>query len=80
MGLSKCRLCGGKVEKHNVNVENWWGDTLTIVEDVPAWVCADCGEQYFDADTSIELDKMRSKAPSKPKRILQVPVYQYKAK
>ena len=43
--LSKCRLFGGKEEKDTVNVENSWGDTFAIVENVPAWVCSDCGEQ-----------------------------------
>jgi YgiT-type zinc finger domain-containing protein len=75
--LNKCELCNGKVVKKLVTAENWWGDNLTLVENVPAWVCENCGEQYFDAKTSIILDRLRDLNPSKAKRILNVPVFEF---
>ena len=75
--LTKCQACGGKVVKRRVSVENWWGDNLTIVEDVPVFLCESCGERYFDAETSLLLDQLRKKACYKPKRIMEVPVYDF---
>ena len=81
MTLSKCHVCGGKIKQKIVSTENWWGDVFTIVEGVPALVCEDCGEQYFDADTSLMLDKMRqNNGEISPKRVINVPVYEYPGK
>ncbi len=81
MPLSKCHVCGGKINQKIVSTENWWGDVFTIVEGVPAFVCDNCGEQYFDAETSLMLDKMRQKKVEiHPKRVINVPVYEYPLK
>lgn len=74
--ITKCFQCGNAMVKKLVTAENWWGDTFTLVEDVPAWVCEHCGEQYFDAEVVLELDKMKENPPQ-AKKILQVPVYVY---
>lgn len=74
--VTKCFQCGNPTVKKFVVAENWWGDTFTLVENVPAWVCEHCGEQYFDAEVVKELDKMKEK-PLKAKRVIQVPVYVY---
>jgi YgiT-type zinc finger domain-containing protein len=76
--ITKCHICGSKVIEKKVSIENWWGDTFIIVEGVPALLCENCGEQYFDAETSLMLDKMRKKSNTiNPKRIMEVPVYEY---
>jgi len=74
--VTKCLQCGFSTVKKFVTVENWWGDTFTLVENVPAWVCENCGEQYFDAKVIKELEKMKDKPP-KVKRIIKVPVFNY---
>lgn len=76
MMVTKCYLCGGKTERRNVTAENWWGDELALVENVPAWVCGDCDEPYFDAATSKQLDQMRQKPPAE-QRTMKVPVYTF---
>lgn len=81
MPLSKCHICGGRINQKIVSVENWWGEVFTIIEGVPALVCENCGEQYFDAETSLMLDKMRRKQIEiNPKRVIRVPVYEYPPK
>ncbi|MDN5345365.1 MAG: hypothetical protein PWQ18_1479 [Clostridia bacterium] len=75
--MTKCPLCGSKVRPKKVRVENWWGDKLTLVENVPAWVCEECGEQYYDAETTLQLEEIR-KEHMKPKRIIEVPVYDFR--
>ena len=74
--MTRCYLCGGETEHRLVTAENWWGDQLTLVEDVPAWVCEDCGESYFDAEVCKHLDRLR-KAPPAARRTLEIPVYAF---
>lgn len=74
--VTRCFICGGKTERRRVTAENWWGDKLSLVENVPAWVCEDCGEAYFDADTCRQLDRIRE-TPPEAERTVQVPVYAF---
>jgi len=59
----QCYLCGGTPEFRRVTAENWWGEQLVLVENVPAWVCRNCGEQHFDAVTCRSLDALRAAPP-----------------
>ena len=34
--VTRCYLCGGKTELRRITAENWWGDQLALVENVPA--------------------------------------------
>ena len=74
--ISKCFICGGKTTKKLVTAENWWGDKLTLIENVPAWVCENCGEQYFEPLVCEELDRLRKKPPVVTK-IIQVPIINF---
>ena len=49
---------------------------LIVIENVPARVNAETGEQLFAPDTVERLQKMVWQQ-SKPKRVMQVPVYEY---
>ena len=53
-----CFYCGGRVTEKKVTVDFRWKGELTVIEDVPAGVCEQCGEKYFTADTSEQLDKL----------------------
>jgi len=74
--VTRCFFCGGGTEARRVTAENWWGDKLALVENVPAWVCVDCGEPYFEAQTCKLLDRLRA-APPAVQRTLEVPVYSF---
>lgn len=74
--MTRCCLCGGKPQRRSVTAENWWGDQLTLVEDVPAWVCEDYGEAYFDAEVCRQLDRLRE-APPVARKTIEVPVYAF---
>jgi len=58
--ITCCYFCGGTTKPDKVTAENWWGNQLALVEDVPAMVSESCGEPYFEADTPRELDRLRS--------------------
>lgn len=74
--MTCCYLCGGNTEHRLVTAENWWDDKLTLVENVPAWVCEDCGEAYFGAEVCKQLDRLR-KAPPEACKTMEVPVYAF---
>lgn len=53
-----CEFCEGTVECRRVQARfHFKGDTI-YVDDVPAWVCGRCGEQYFDAPVYKRLEEI----------------------
>lgn len=51
-----CFMCKGTLEKKKVNYIVDLGETIIIIKGVPAKVCEQCGEQYFDAKTSENIE------------------------
>lgn len=49
---------------------------LIVIENVPARVNLETGEQLFAPETVEQLQRIVAQAP-KPKRVLRVPVYEY---
>ncbi|MGZ8521499.1 MAG: type II toxin-antitoxin system MqsA family antitoxin [Candidatus Binatia bacterium] len=70
----KCHFCGGAVTEKKTTVDYRWGETMvTVIKNVPAGVCQNCGEQYFKTTIVKAMERVvRSKR--KPKEILKVPV------
>lgn len=45
-----CSFCGGRVGEREVQKACFWGDRLVaLVDHVPAGVCEQCGEKYYQA-------------------------------
>ena len=53
-----CFKCKGKLEEKKVNYVVDLENTIIIIKGVPARVCAECGEQYFDDETSENIEKI----------------------
>ena len=53
-----CFMCKGVLEKKNVNYMVDLESTIIIIKNVPAKVCKQCGEQYFDDETSKNIEKI----------------------
>ncbi|MDP2753038.1 MAG: type II toxin-antitoxin system MqsA family antitoxin [Nitrospirota bacterium] len=71
-----CDLCGGELVHKKVNLELHIQKELVICEDLPADVCKQCGEKYFDAEVSKKIDKFIKKyKKEKPLRYISVPVF-----
>jgi len=51
-----CFMCKGKVKEKKVNYMVDLENTIIIVKGVPAKVCTQCGEQYFDDKTSENIE------------------------
>ena len=54
----KCFLCNGNLEEKKVNYVVDLEDTIIIVKGVPARVCTECKEQYFDDEISENIEKI----------------------
>ncbi|WP_435620190.1 YgiT-type zinc finger protein [Thermoanaerobacterium thermosulfurigenes] len=72
----RCFKCGGKLEKKEIRIEKWIEDKLIVIEHVPVMECVECGERYFDANTSLKLDEYFYE--KKPVKTIEVPVFEYK--
>jgi len=51
----KCYFCGGRLRRTRTT---YYSPLGIIVRDVPAFECEQCGEIYFDAETSRKLDAL----------------------
>jgi len=70
----RCDICGGNREKKLVSYHIFFEGRLVVVENVPAEVCGQCGEQYFDPNT-VEMLQKTVWSKKKPRRIIETPVY-----
>ena len=51
-------MCDGDLEEKKVNYVVDLEETIIIIKGVPAKVCPQCGEQYFDDKTSENIEKI----------------------
>lgn len=54
----KCFMCKGETEKKLVNYLVDIDNTIIIIKEVPANVCKQCGERYFDNDVMKNIEKI----------------------
>jgi len=57
----KCFMCKGELIEKRVKYMVDLEGTVIIIKDVPAKVCVQCGEQYFDDETSKNIEKIVNK-------------------
>lgn len=55
--MNECYICSGKLKKQKVDIARYWGKELITLNDVPALVCQKCGERYFEAKVSSQIDQ-----------------------
>lgn len=75
--LHRCEYCGSQTEEDIVNMALWEEGRLVVIEDIPARVCKECLEQYYDDITRFKIDKLRGdRFPmEKAKEVIEVPVF-----
>ena len=76
-----CSVCHGHRLKPVVtSVVFFWTEIPTIIENVPALRCRDCGEQHLDLQVADRLDSLRMRAgKAVALRHVSVPVVDYGA-
>lgn len=56
--MNSCYFCiKGKLKKEKVDIVRYWGKELVALNDVPALVCQRCGERYFEAKVSQQIEE-----------------------
>lgn len=76
--MQSCYFCKGKVVQQPTSVDFWWGDDLKIIEHVPAGVCTQCGEKYFEAPVYKQMERL-AKGGGEAVRRFAVDVVRYSA-
>ena len=56
--LHKCYFCRGEVTQQEITIDYRWGDTLTLIKNVPAGVCQQCGEKYLASGVYKKLERL----------------------
>ncbi len=80
VAAATCTGCGG-VNVHSAEVRSAFfeGERLVVIEDIPALVCASCGEHFYDDATIVMLDLLRGEGfpPERARSELRVPVFSF---
>jgi len=76
--MTTCYFCKGRLTEQLTSVDFRWGDELKIIEQVPAQVCEQCGEKYFQAQVYQALERL-VQHPATVIRHRSVDVLQYSA-
>jgi len=53
-----CQACGGELKAEKVNLEEFEGGKLYLMENVSAYVCQECGEVWVPEPILAEFEKM----------------------
>ena len=76
--MDKCYLCGSKLKKESIDIARYWGKDLVALNDVPALICTQCGEKYFEAKVSAKIDKrIKDALQAKDIARINIPVVQF---
>ena len=70
----KCPKCGGGLKSQIITHTQPWGAKLYRFEQVPAFVCAQCGFVWLDATVSQLIDKIIQEH-GRPAKYERVPVF-----
>ena len=72
----RCVFWGGNVVSKNVTFIHEQDDKLLVIRDVPAQVCAACGERTYSPEITDEIMKFAQHS-FEPVKLVQVPVFDY---
>lgn len=62
-------MCKGTLEEKKVNYIVDLEETIIIIKGVPAKVCKQCGEQYFDDKTSENIEALVNQLKQLPMEV-----------
>ena len=68
-----CAICGGRFEDTTITHEERRGSQLYLFQNVPAQVCARCGEIWIEESTLQEIERLIE--TGQPVRQQQTPVF-----
>ena len=72
--MNKCSVCHNQIVSKNITYTQWYKGELIVVENVPAEVCQNCGEEYFSPATVDKIQKVIELHHTS--KTIKVPVFQ----
>ena len=75
--MKECYFCKGRVVQQKIEVDFRWGRKLKVIENVPAGVCQQCGEKYFQSAVYKSMEKLVA-SKAKPSARLSIDVVRFK--
>lgn len=72
--MKACHFCGGELKEQLTTFLYEEAGQVWVVRNVPAYVCAQCGEKEFSRATTRQVLSLL-KQPPRPAEILHVPAY-----
>jgi YgiT-type zinc finger domain-containing protein len=69
----KCLVCHHDMAERNITLDLRWGEELVVIEEVPAIVCENCGEQVFTPAVTRQVQVLAQQR-QKATRTIVVPV------
>jgi len=58
MKPNTCSLCGRILREDKTELLMRIEDQIVVIKNIPAYICEDCGEDYFTPDTSRKIDRI----------------------
>ena len=74
----RCAVCSGQLHHTVTTYTQEYKGQIIVVENVPAWVCDQCGETYFDPDVVEQVQSLIWSGAA-PARYIETPVYDLNA-
>jgi YgiT-type zinc finger domain-containing protein len=71
----RCKYCGAVTEEEVVQAALRAAQGWLILEDIPARVCKQCGEQFYDEGTAEKIERITANPAAKAAREILVPVF-----
>lgn len=65
----RCPRCGGRKEPGKATYTVDFGSSIVVIRDVPAMVCAQCGEEWIAADTAGRLESLTREAKQRGEQV-----------
>jgi len=59
--MERCSICKGKMELKKVDVIKKIKNKIVVIDEVPAYVCYQCGEKYYSIDVVESIEKLLEK-------------------
>ena len=78
MSSKVCSNCKGTLEEQLTTYTQWYEERLVVIENVPAWVCEQCGETYFDPEIVDRVQQLIW-SEAEPVRVVETDVYDLNA-
>ncbi len=77
--MNKCYFCGSQLKKEKIDIARYWGKELIALNDVPALVCIQCGERYFEGKISSQIDEKIKQVLKKKSTVerIEIPIVQF---